>query len=423
MQSVQTADEYAKAHEGKRLGGLAVISWHFLVADTVGENARIYPSELYAPEITRLTDTAGKGRLFGRLDHPPTQGIYGESLAEAMIVTIDDAAIRILDLSFADQMVKIRGIVLDSARGRNMMAAIQAGGRPALSQRGLAIFESLTDAQKDLYKAPPDRRVEIATYLRLVTFDVVADPGFSAGNSPTMENKGMSITNINELRAAHPTLVAQIETEAKSGDAFKTAVAQGIEAAKPGIIKEALAPVEKERDDAKAEAKKLRGTLESVKPILIEAGVAVETISDEAAAKRNAELIQKNAELAAENAKLKASQEAAEKKAQELETKQSEAAALAAVEAKYAKRFADPKFGAADKTFVTNAIKGISESAKAIEAADAAVAQIVAIRGETQGAPNKATETNNANPDAGSGNATGADESEKTTVGTGMRLC
>lgn len=368
--SADPAFESLGAAEKK--GRLGRFTYEFACMNTVGRNRRVYPTEVWKPAAALCDAECKRGRVYGRLDHPP---IWSE---DAGIPTTRDAAVRVVSIEALDS-TKARVIfdVMDNPDGQRLMSIKAAGGDPCISQRAWGDWDQATDPEKAQYGVPTDENLVIARGLRLITFDVVSQPGFDeAGDAlvteSNQEGSEPMFKTPAELRAANPELYALIAAEGKATVDVGKLTTEAVAQAKPGIVEEAVKPLNTTVAEKDLVIKGLRDAFETIKPALIKLGVPFESVSDKDLLARLDKANGEKLTLTNENAALKGRADEAERKLREREEKDASEAALAPVTAKYGKgKFAEQIIGAA---------RGKKTEKEALEAAAVEVARIKAIQ-------------------------------------------
>jgi len=145
LQLIESADKTGKVY----------VRGEFGRADLATENKRVYPRKLWEREFTRLEQSLSKRQVFGELDHP-TDGRTSLNRVSHVItnLTLDD-----------NNVVVGEAEILDTERGKNLMAMLKAGCRVGVSSRGYGSTK------------PNDKGEEIVQEdYRLVTYDFVAEP-------------------------------------------------------------------------------------------------------------------------------------------------------------------------------------------------------------------------------------------------------
>lgn len=282
-----SADEAKKG--SKRLGRM---TYEFRMADTVNRNRRIYPSEVVKVAVNEMQDRISKNRVMGRLDHPDPWEM------SALMVTLSEAVVKIVSVEMAsDTDIKVVADVLNNEYGRQLVSIIEAGGNPGISQRATASWRDATDEERAQYQIPEDAYIVVAETLRLITYDIVSEPGFGDADQPTVtEAKGavMDLSNLTleTLKAGRPdivrTIMASGAAEAKSE--VEKQIAEAVEAKRPEIVAEAEKAAKVKVEEANAKRDKAIEALKAVKPALEALGIVNEKITDAEAAAKNATL-------------------------------------------------------------------------------------------------------------------------------------
>lgn len=138
----------------KSTSGEYVMEGTFAYLGEANRNGRYYVEEDYLPQLETLTNRIeAKGNLLGELDHP-----------EGYDVSMKNASHVIDSLSYDENNRQITGKIrlLNTDAGKNAQAMVDAGVPLSISSRAAGVVES-------------DGRVK---FKKLVTFDLVADPGF-----------------------------------------------------------------------------------------------------------------------------------------------------------------------------------------------------------------------------------------------------
>jgi hypothetical protein len=176
-----------------------ILKGEFGRADRATENKRLYPRNLVAEELKRLQPLIEQRRVFGEADHP----LDGRTSLNRISHVITK-----LDLQ-PDGVMYGEAEILNTARGQNLKAIVEAGCQVGVSSRGFGATR--TNAQGESVVQPG---------FRLVTFDAVADPADrDAWPESFQENKGnlsMEIQDLTEeqLKEQHPELFEAISAQA-----------------------------------------------------------------------------------------------------------------------------------------------------------------------------------------------------------------
>lgn len=134
--------------------GKVIMRGEFARCDQATENKRVYPKRLWERELNRLGKAMQERQLYGELDHP-SDGRTQLTRASHLIT----------NLEIKDGIVYGEAEVLDTDRGRNLKAILQAGGVVGISSRGMG--ETRTNEKGEEV---------VQDNYRLMTFDFVADP-------------------------------------------------------------------------------------------------------------------------------------------------------------------------------------------------------------------------------------------------------
>lgn len=194
-------------------GGKLVVRGEFARAGLATENKRVYPRTLWEREISKLDRAMQERRMFGELDHPNdgrTQLTRVSHLVTSMNVTD-----RGIVLGEAE--------VLDTARGRDLRAMLNAGCKVGVSSRG---YGSTRTNDKGEEVVQED--------YTLVTFDFVAEPADSTAYpdvfSENKETTGMGTeAQKQEDQAKAKAFAARVEQEAQAGGVGRADLASQFE--------------------------------------------------------------------------------------------------------------------------------------------------------------------------------------------------
>lgn len=137
-----------------------VLSGIFAEIDIFNQNGRSYPESIYVPAYEELIPKVKEKRLMGELDHPLN---YDEVRLGNVSHVITDC-----DIVERNGVKQIYGSVelLDTPAGMIAQALVKAGIPLGISSRGLGNTRQVRDG------------VEV-TSLKLITYDLVAEPSFS----------------------------------------------------------------------------------------------------------------------------------------------------------------------------------------------------------------------------------------------------
>ncbi len=134
--------------------GKVMMRGEFARCGVATENKRVYPQRLWEREINRLRRPMTEHTLYGELDHPADGRTQ-----------LSRASHKITNLEIKDGLVFGEAEIMDTARGKDLKAILQSGGKVGISSRG---YGSTRANEKGEEVVQED--------YRLVTFDFVADP-------------------------------------------------------------------------------------------------------------------------------------------------------------------------------------------------------------------------------------------------------
>ena len=154
MQLVENSVNPLLAKSEKILSGL------FAEMDTFNQNGRRYPEGIYEQAYEELVPKIKEKRLLGELDHPID---YDEIRLSNVSHAITDC-----EIIEEDGIKKVYGSVelLDTPAGMIAQALVKAGIPLGISSRGIGATRQVRDG------------VEV-TQLKLITYDLVAEPSFA----------------------------------------------------------------------------------------------------------------------------------------------------------------------------------------------------------------------------------------------------
>lgn len=140
--------------ESVQAGAPIVLSGVFQEAGTLNMNGRIYPREILEREVQKFQDMIKENRAYGALDHP-----------ESSIIELGNAAILIKELDWNNNQVVGKLQVLNTGKGKDLQAILEAGGSVGVSSRA---FGST--------RRNPEGHEVVNEDLSLITWDAVANP-------------------------------------------------------------------------------------------------------------------------------------------------------------------------------------------------------------------------------------------------------
>lgn len=266
----------------KKKGRLGRMVWEFKTADLINRNRRLYPAGVVAMAVQGFQERIDKNVVFGNLDHP---SIFDY---DSLMVMLSEAAVKIVETKMtSDTDIKVTADILDNDQGRQLISVLEVDGNPGISQRAIARWRDPTDAEREKYNIPDDEFIDVAESLRLITYDVVSEPGFAdaEGAKVTESHQGVdSMETVAELKAKYPKLYEEVFNNGRAAGEAKTESA--IENARSGIVEEVTKPLNDKIEEIEAAKNKALEALAAMKPALVSLGIVNEQITDaEAAAK------------------------------------------------------------------------------------------------------------------------------------------
>ena len=226
MQLVESSVRPLLAQDEKILSGL------FAEMGTLNQNGRRYPEDIYEQAYQELIPKIKEKRLLGELDHPMDYDevrLANVSHAITECEIIEDNGIK-----------KVYGTVelLDTPAGMIAQSLVKAGIPLGISSRGLGSTKQVRDG------------IEV-TQLKLITYDLVAEPSFS--NAILSPDKTQELSD--SLNYIESKLPLNESLESKS-------VRDMIQSIRESLISKETIPTE-EVDINKVEIDSLRSLLES----------------------------------------------------------------------------------------------------------------------------------------------------------------
>ncbi len=208
-------------------GGLQIIegrtirAGEVMTAGVVNRNKRRYPAEVLREAVARmkthLNESAGQGRLrkqvLGEIDHPSDKGNGQPSLLETVF--------KWNDVTFDGSAISVAGDILETSKGRDVLALVEGGIQIPLSMRGYGDSKIITERGES---------IEEVTYLDITGFDGVVEPGFEAAvaivesQQSQSEDETMDIEQLKKLIGENPDLfkgLIQEDLDKMSADALK----------------------------------------------------------------------------------------------------------------------------------------------------------------------------------------------------------
>lgn len=233
-----------------------------ITAGVVNGNRRRYPADTLRAAVAdlrgHLHESAGQGRLLllGEAEHPSTKGGRPD---------IAETVVKWTDVAFNEQtqQVDLTGHIIETAKGRDILALIEGGVFPGLSQRGYGRsvtrdenggtvdeVTELTITGYDMVSEPSD------PLARVTMLESEEQPSGSEGLSGAMEEDAMNAEQLAAAIRANPDLFKGLVA-----DEVKT-MSEAQRAAIEKQLREALgAPPEADLGQALAEAVKAQKRL------------------------------------------------------------------------------------------------------------------------------------------------------------------
>lgn len=213
-------------------GGDKTLSGLFAEMGTFNQNGRRYPDDIYEQAYEELIPKIKEKRLLGELDHPID---YDE-------VRLSNVSHAIVDCEILEEggIKKVYGTVelLDTPAGMIAQSLVKAGIPLGISSRGLGATRQVRDG------------VEV-TQLKLITYDLVAEPSFS--NAILSPDKSKELSDSLQYIESNLPLNESVETQSVRGM---------INRIRESLINRKTTPAEEVNID-RVEIDSLRGLLES----------------------------------------------------------------------------------------------------------------------------------------------------------------
>lgn len=127
-------------------GNATYVSGIASVVEHKNRNGRVYPRAVMERAIEDARQKISEGAFLGELDHPEN-GAYG---------SLDRTAVRFTDLFFEGDVVKFRGVILETKAGRNLKALLQGGVKVGMSTRGAGTLIKEKRNGEDVLVVGPD---------------------------------------------------------------------------------------------------------------------------------------------------------------------------------------------------------------------------------------------------------------------------
>jgi hypothetical protein len=183
----------AKDGQPRRIKGIGI------TADVVNENGRRYSAAVLRAAVEdvrgHLHESAGQGRavLLGEAEHPSSKGGRASLL---------ETVVRWDKVSFDGQQTLLEGSVLETSKGKDLLALMEGGVYPGISQRAYGQSKVVTEN---------GQRIEEVTDLVITGYDLVLEPSDPNGavtmlESTSLEEGEMTSEEILKLLREHPEL-------------------------------------------------------------------------------------------------------------------------------------------------------------------------------------------------------------------------
>ena len=196
--------------EGRKRGRVCVRE--AIVADVVNANGRRYPREVLRAAVgelqAHLHESAGQGRmvLLGEAEHPSDKVGSGRPNLLETVVRWDSVS-----FDEGSGAVRIDGQILETNKGKDILALIEGGVQPGGSLRGYGESRVVHEAGNS--DEAESRRIEEVTELHVTGYDLVLEPSFDNVVEPVLESKEQAQTEeqmdpekLAELIRQHPEL-------------------------------------------------------------------------------------------------------------------------------------------------------------------------------------------------------------------------
>jgi hypothetical protein len=180
-----------------------------ITADIVNGNKRRYPAQVVSAAIAELGghlhETAREGRaiqVLGEAEHPSDKN--GRANLLETIVRWDE-------ITFNGQDVDVTGTIIETDKGKNLLALMENGVMPGVSLRGYGEGKSIGKGEDKVFEV---------TELHITGFDLVLEPSFEnaaeliESQNQSSEDEMNLLEELMKLRTEHPELFPGV-TEAQ----------------------------------------------------------------------------------------------------------------------------------------------------------------------------------------------------------------
>lgn len=179
-----------------------------MTADIVNDNGRRYRNEVLRAAVEEvrkhLNESPGQGRLvqlLGEAEHPSTKGKRPNVL---------ETVVKWNEIDFDDKNVSLAGNILETSKGKDILALVEGGVTLSLSARGYGDSEFLEE---------DGQTVEEIVDFHLTGFDLLLEPGFAdaralvESKTDSEESDEMDPEKFKEMLKAHPELFPGVTEE------------------------------------------------------------------------------------------------------------------------------------------------------------------------------------------------------------------
>lgn len=177
-----------------------------ITADVTNGNGRRYPAPVLKAAVdevrNHLHESAGQGRLMllGEAEHPSDKGGRPNLL---------ETVVRWDDIQFEDNQVVLDGHVLETTKGRDILALMEGGVMPGVSQRAYG---------KSRFTRDGSERVEEVAELHITGYDLVIEPSdpnaaITSISESLQEEEDMDLEELVKLVQKNPEVFRGVVAE------------------------------------------------------------------------------------------------------------------------------------------------------------------------------------------------------------------
>ncbi len=176
--------------------------------DKTNLNRRYFSTAVLTAMVAAAQDAVTGGALYGLVQHPDLWWEGPKGL-------IENVGIRYDRLWMEGQLMRFEGVIVQTAKGRDLQAVVDAGVRVGMSTNVTGSAQYLPAKEVDPAWPDPEDILEVVNEdARLVTIDAVMAPADTAGALNAADELEAPM-DLNELKKKHPELVKQIEDGAR----------------------------------------------------------------------------------------------------------------------------------------------------------------------------------------------------------------